>query len=714
MKRVHFALALIPVFAASAGALPPQTGTTNPLLSRSPLPFQAPPFNRIHDSDYQPAVEEGMKQQLAEIAAIADRPEPPTFANTIEAMERSGELLTRAVKVFLNMDQSNTNDAIQKAKAELAPKLAAHTDAIYLNPKLYARVKSLYERRDTLGLDAEAKYLVERYHRAFLRAGATLSDDDKATLTSLNKEEAELTTQFEDRLLADTNASAVVVSDRSHLAGLSDGDLAAAAEAAKEKKLDGQWVLALQNTTQQPPLGSLTNRSLRQQILAASMSRGTHGNDNDTRALAVRLARLRARKANLLGFPTWAAYVLDDQMAKTPGNAEKLMTDLVPPATARARREADAIQKQIDAAKGGFTLGAADWDLYAEKVRKAEYDLDETKVRPYFDLERVERDGVFFAATQLYGVTFKERKDLPVYHSDVRVWEVFDSNGQSLALYYGDYFQRASKQGGAWCDSFVDQSRLLGTKPVIVVNTNFPKPAAGERALLSSTEVTVLFHEFGHALHGIFQDVNYPTLGNTPRDFVEFPSQFNEHWAFEPSVFANYAKHAKTGEPMPAELVAKIKKSRTFNQGYLTTEYLAAALLDMAWHTLPADAKVADVEAFEKAALERYRVALPQVPPRYRTSYFAHIWGGGYSAGYYAYLWSEVLDDDAYDWFRDNGGMTRANGDRFRRMILSRGGTQDVAALYRAFRGRDPEVGPLMRERGLASEGSPAATALSP
>jgi peptidyl-dipeptidase Dcp len=714
MKRVHFALALIPVFAASAGALPPQTGTTNPLLSRSPLPFQAPPFNRIHDSDYQPAVEEGMKQQLAEIAAIADRPEPPTFANTIEAMERSGELLTRAVKVFLNMDQSNTNDAIQKAKAELAPKLAAHTDAIYLNPKLYARVKSLYERRDTLGLDAEAKYLVERYHRAFLRAGATLSDDDKAALTSLNKEEAELTTQFEDRLLADTNASAVVVSDRSHLAGLSDGDLAAAAEAAKEKKLDGQWVLALQNTTQQPPLGSLTNRSLRQQILAASMSRGTHGNDNDTRALAVRLARLRARKANLLGFPTWAAYVLDDQMAKTPGNAEKLMTDLVPPATARARREADAIQKQIDAAKGGFTLGAADWDLYAEKVRKAEYDLDETKVRPYFDLERVERDGVFFAATQLYGVTFKERKDLPVYHSDVRVWEVLDSNGQSLALYYGDYFQRASKQGGAWCDSFVDQSRLLGTKPVIVVNTNFPKPAAGERALLSSTEVTVLFHEFGHALHGIFQDVNYPTLGNTPRDFVEFPSQFNEHWAFEPSVFANYAKHAKTGEPMPAELVAKIKKSRTFNQGYLTTEYLAAALLDMAWHTLPADAKVADVEAFEKAALERYRVALPQVPPRYRTSYFAHIWGGGYSAGYYAYLWSEVLDDDAYDWFRDNGGMTRANGDRFRRMILSRGGTQDVAALYRAFRGRDPEVGPLMRERGLASEGSPAATALSP
>src|SRR4030095_2913069 len=341
-----------------------------------------------------------------------------------------------------------------------------------------------------------------------------------------------------------------------------------------------------------------------------------------TRALAVRLARLRARKANLLGFPTWAAYVLDDQMAKTPGNAEKLVTDIVPTATARARREADAIQKQIDAAKGGFTLGAADWDLYAEKVRKAEYDLDESKVRPYFDLERVERDGVFFAATRLYGVTFKERKDLPVYHSDVRVWEVFDSNGQSLALYYGDYFQRASKQGGAWCDSFVDQSRLLGTKPVIVVNTNFPKPAAGERALLSSTEVTVLFHEFGHALHGIFQDVNYPTLGNTPRDFVECPSQFNEHWAFEPSVFANYAKHAKTGEPMPAELVAKIKKSRTFNQGYLTTEYLAAALPDMAWHTLPADAKVADVEAFEKAALERYRVALPQGSPPYRTSHF--------------------------------------------------------------------------------------------
>ena len=707
MKRLRLALAMLLLLASAAAATPP--AAKNPLLTQSPLPFRAPPFDSIHDADYQPAIEEGMKRQLAEIAAIADSPEPPTFANTIEAMERSGELLTRASKIFFNMDQSNTNEAIQKTKGELAPKLAAHTDTIYLNPKLYARVKSLYERRETLGLDAEAKYLVERYHRSFLRAGATLSDADKAELTRLNEEEAALTTQFTDRLLADSNASAVVVSDRSQLAGLSDGDLAAAAEAAKEKKLDGQWLLPLQNTTQQPPLGSLTNRSLRQKLLDASMTRGTHGNENDTRALAVRLAQLRARKAKLLGFPTYAAYMLDDQMAKTPDNAEKLMTDLVPAATARARREADAIQKQIDAAKGGFRLSAADWDLYAGKVRKIEYDLDESKVRPYFDLDRVERDGAFFAANKLYGVTFKERKDLPVYHPDVRVFEVFDSNGQSLALYYGDYFQRPSKSGGAWCDSFVDQSRLLGTKPVIVVNTNFPKPAAGERPLLSSTEATVLFHEFGHALHGIFQDVRYPTLGATPRDFVEFPSQFNEHWAFEPTVFANYAKHAKTGEPMPAELVAKIKKSRTFNQGYLTTEYLAAALLDMAWHTLPADAKVEDVEAFEKAALERYRVALPQVPPRYRTTYFAHIWGGGYAAGYYAYLWSEVLDDDAYDWFRDNGGMTRANGDRFRRMILSRGGTQDAAALYRAFRGRDPEVGPLLRERGLVGEDSPAA-----
>ena len=674
---------------------------SNPFAGKSPLLYQAPPFDRIQESDYLPAFEEGMRQQRAEIDAIARNPEPPTFENTIVAMERSGGLLTRVSKVFFNMDQSDTNPAIQKIKAEVAPKLAAHSDAIYLDPKLYARVKAIYDKRETLGLDPESKYLVERDRLAFVRAGAELSDGDKAALTALNQEESTLTTGFADRVLADTKDSALVVEDRAKLAGLSEGDLAAAAQAAKERKLDGKWVLELQNTTQQPPLSSLTDRETRERLLQASILRGRHGGENDTRATVQRLAELRAKKARLLGFPTYAAYVLDDQMAKTPGNAEKLLTDLVPPATAKARGEAARLQKQIDAAHGGFTLTAADWDLYAEKVRKAEYDLDESEVRPYLELDRVLQDGVFYAATQLYGITFKPRPDIPVYHPDVRVWEVFDADGKSLALYYGDYFQRASKSGGAWCDSFVDQSRLLGTHPVVVNNLNFTKPAPGKPALLSFENVTVLFHEFGHALHGFFQNVNYPTLGSTPRDFVEFPSQFNEHWALEPAILAHYARHHGTGAPMPDALVARIRKTKTFNQGYKTTEYVAAALVDLAWHTLPPDAPRPEVAAFEKAALERFRVDLPAVPPRYHTTYFSHIWGGGYAAGYYAYMWAEVIDDDAWAWFQENGGLTRKNGDRFRQMLLSRGHTGDLAAMYRAFRGRDPIVQPLLEERGL-------------
>ena len=674
---------------------------SNPFAAPSPLLYQAPQFDRIKDSDYLPALEEGMRRQRAEIDAIAANPAPPTFENTIVAMEKTGELLTRVSKVFFNMDQSNTNPTIQKIKAEVAPKLAAHSDAIFLNPKLYARVEAIYEKRDGLGLDAESKYLVERDRLAFIRAGAELSDADKATLTALNQEESTLTSGFIDKVLADTKASAVVVDDRRKLAGLPDTDVAAAAEAAKERKLDGRWVLDLQNTTQQPPLTYLTDRALRRTILETSERRGAHGGDDDTRATVARLAELRAKKAKLLGFPTYAAYVLDDQMAKTPANAEKLMTDVVPAATAKARGEAARMQKAIDAEKGGFALTAADWQLYAEKVRKAEYDLDEAQVRPYFELDRVLQDGVFYAATQLYGITFKPRPDLPVYHPDVRAWEVFDADGKSLAIYYGDYFQRASKSGGAWCDSFVDQARLLGTHPVVVTNLNFTKPAPGQKAFLSSENVTVLFHEFGHALHGFFQNVNYPTLAGTPRDFVEFPSQFNEHWAFEPSIFAHYAKHGETGAPMPEALVAKIRKTKTFNQGYKTTEYVAAALLDLAWHTLPPDAPKQDPLAFEKSALERFHVDLAAVPPRYRTTYFAHIFGGGYAAGYYAYMWSEVIDDDAWVWFKENGGLTRKNGDRFRQMILSRGHTEDLAAMYRAFRGRDPIVQPLLEERGL-------------
>ena len=676
---------------------------SNPFFQKSPLQDQAPPFDKIKDADYAPAIEEGMKRQIAEIDAIANDPAPPTFANTLEAMERSGELLIRVAKVFFNLAQSNTDDAMQKIRAEEAPKLAAHQDAIYLNAKLYARVKALYEKRDALSLDPESRYLLQRYHVNFVRAGAELKDADKVKLRALNEEEAKLTTQFVQFLLADTKASSVVVSDKAELAGLSEGDLASAEGRAKERGLAGKWIIDLQNTTQQPVLSSLTNRALRQRILEASEARCNHGGPNDTKAIAARLAQLRAQRAKLLGFATHAAYVLDDQMAKTPDHALKLLTDMVPAATAKAGREAARMQQLIDSEKGPFKLGAADWELSAEKVRKADYDIDEEQVKPYFLLDRVLQDGVFFAAHELYGLTFKERKDLPVYDPDVRVFEVFEADGRSLALYYGDYFQRANKSGGAWDDSFVDQSALLGTKPVVVNVLNLPKPAAGHPALLSFDGVKTLFHEFGHALHGMFSNIRYPTLAGTPRDWVEMPSQFNEHWALEPAVLTHYARHYQTGEPIPAALVERIRKTKTFNEGYATTEYLAAALLDLAWHTLPADAPQAHVDAFEKAALQRFHVDVPQVPPRYRTTYFSHIWDGGYSAGYYAYLWSEVLDHDAYYWFKEHGGMTRANGQRFREMILSREGTADVAELYRAFRGRDPIVQPLLEERGLVT-----------
>jgi peptidyl-dipeptidase Dcp len=698
-------------FLASGSAAPqassvPAASSPNPFSSASTLQFETPPFDKIKDSDYPPAFEEGMKQQLAEVEAIASQSAPPTFANTIEAMERTGVLLTRVSKVFFNLAQSNTSAAIQKIRAEVAPKLASHQDTIYLNARLFARIKTLYDARASLGLDPEASYLLEQYNKTFVRAGAVLSDSDKATLRALNQEEAKLSTDFTEKVLADTNASAVVVENKSDLDGLSDGDIAAAALAAKERGFEGKWVLALQNTTQQPPLASLKNRALRERILQASMARCNRGGNTDTKATDVRLAQVRAQKAKLLGFETAAAYILDDQMAKTPQNAEKLMTDLVPAATDRARAEAARLQQTIDSEKGGFRLRASDWEFYSQKVRKAEYDLDESAVRPYLELDRVLRDGVFFAANQLYGITFKERKDIPVYQPDVRVFEVFDTDGKPLALYFGDYFARPNKSGGAWCDTFVDQSTLMGTHPVVVNVTNFSKPAPGQPALLSSDDLRTIFHEFGHALHAMFTHIKYPLLGNVPRDFVECPSQFNEHWSLEPAVFQNFAKHYQTGKPMPPPLVEKIKKSHIFNQGYATTEYLASALLDMAWHTLPPEAPQQDVNTFEKAALERFHVDIAEVPPRYHTTYFSHIWSGGYSAGYYAYLWSAVLDNDAYAWFKEHGGMTRANGQRFREMVLSHPGTQDVAAMYRAFRGRDANVEALLEDRGLKKSGT--------
>jgi peptidyl-dipeptidase Dcp len=707
MKRLTFLLTLAFSLFASLAVAQTQAAAaptdTNPFFTPSPLPFQAPPFDRIKDSDFQPAIEEGMKRQIVEVEAIADSSDAPTFANTIEAMERAGLLLTRVSRVFFGLAQSNTNPTIQKIQSEEAPRLAAHRDAIYLNPKLFARVKAVYDQREGSGLSAEAKRLAERYHKDFVRAGALLSDAAKSALRALNKEQSTLTNDFRKKVLADTNESPVVVDDKAMLEGLSDADVAVAAEAAKSRGLTGKWVLTLQNTTQQPYQTTLKNRALRQRLFDASSQRGNHGGDNDTKAIVTRLAQLRAQRAKLLGFPSFAAFSLDDQMAKTPENALKLMNDLVPASTGKARDEAARMQKLIDAQNGGFKLGPQDWQYYAEQVRKAEYDLDESQTKPYFELDRVLRDGVFFAANKLYGITFKERKDIPVYQPDVRVWEVTDVDGKPLALFYGDFFSRQSKAGGAWTSSFVGQSGLLGTRPVVTNTENFTKPAAGQPALLTFTEVTTMFHEFGHALHGMFSNVQYPTLAGSsvPRDYVEFPSQFNEHWALEPTVFANYARHYKTGEAMPQALVEKIKKSRTFNQGFETTEYLAAALLDMAWHSLPADAPLQDVNVFEPKALTGFHIDMPEVPPRYHTTYFSHIWGSGYSAGYYAYLWSEVLDDDAFGWFKEHGGMTRANGQRFRDMILSRGGTQDAAAMYRAFRGRDPIIEPLLEERGL-------------
>ncbi|KRG45153.1 dipeptidyl carboxypeptidase [Stenotrophomonas pictorum JCM 9942] len=687
---------------------PPQAGqpadaSTNPFMAVSPLPFQAPAFDKIKDSDYLPAFAEGMRQHLAEIKKITDNPQPATFDNTLLPMEKSGAMLDRVSRVFFSVVQADTNPERQKIQGEVVPQLAAHSDAIYLDAKLFERVKAVYDARQGAGLEPEQLRVVEETYKGFVKAGAQLSDPDKETLKQYNAEEATLSNDFHNKLVAATAAGAVVIDDKAQLAGLSDGDIAAAEDAAKGRKLDGKWVLSLQNTTQQPALGSLQDRDVRAKVLQASETRTEHGDTNDTRAIIQRLAQLRAAKAKLLGFPNYAAYNLTDQMAQTPEHALKLLTDTVPAATAKARGELAEIQKVIDAQKGGFKASASDWDFYAEQVRKAKYDLDESQIKPYFELDNVLQNGVFYAANQLYGLTFKERKDLPVYHPDVRVFEVTDANGQPLALFYADFFKRDSKSGGAWMDVFVEQDGLTGTKPVVYNVSNFTKPAAGQPALLSWDDVTTMFHEFGHALHGMFSNTKYPSVAGTgvPRDFVEFPSQFNEHWASDPKVFANYAKHYQTKAAMPQELVDKIAKAKTFNQGYMTTEYLSAALLDLAWHTQGADAPLQDVDKFEADALKRYKVDLAQVPPRYRSSYFDHIWGGGYSAGYYAYFWAEMIDHDAFEWFKENGGLTRENGQVFRDKILSIGNTRDLATAYRDFRGKDPSVEPLLKNRGL-------------
>jgi peptidyl-dipeptidase Dcp len=677
-------------------------GPSNPFYSPSTLPFQAPPFDRIKDSDYQPAIEAGMAQQLREIEAIANNSAPPTFDKTLVAMEKSGQLYRRVMEAFDGVTGANTNPTLQQVEKVEAPKQAAHQDAIYLNDKLFQRVAAIYTQRESLHLDAESLRLAEVYYQRFVHAGAKLSEADKTKLKQLNEEESTLSNAFSSKLLAATKDAAYFTTDKASLAGLSEAQIAAGAQAAKGRGKDG-YLLPLQNTTQQPDLAALSDRAARQSLFEDSWTRAERGGANDTRDTIARLAQLRAEKAQLLGYPSYAAWKLEDQMAKTPEAALNFMNALVPATTAKAAGEAKDIQAVIDSQHGGFTLQPWDWNFYAEQVRKARYDLDEAQVKPYFELTNVLENGVFYAANQLYGLTFEERKDIPVYHPDVRVFEVFDEGHKPLALFYCDYFKRDNKNGGAWMSNFVGQSKLMSTLPVVYNVANFSKPAPGQPALISFTDVTTMFHEFGHALHGMFSDAEYPTLSGThvPRDFVEFPSQFNEHWALYPTVFSHYAKHYQTGAPMPAELAAKIKKAARFNQGYLFTELLAAAELDMQWHTLPPSAPLQKPDAFEAEALAKTHLALSDVPPRYRSSYFAHIWGSGYAAGYYAYLWSEMLDDDAYQWFEDHGGLTRANGDRFRKMVLSRGYTEDLQAMYDAWLGGKPGIEPMLKYRGL-------------
>jgi peptidyl-dipeptidase Dcp len=713
---VLFMTNLIAAGAVTIGSLNPALaatadfGPSNPFYAPSILPFQAPPFDKIKDEDYQPAIEAGMAQQKVEIQTIADNPAAPSFDNTIVAMEKTGLLLDRVHAAFNGVTGANTNPFLENVETIEAPKLAAHRDFVFLNTKLFARVAAIYTQRATLKLDPESLRLLEYTYDQFVHAGANLSEADKTELRKLNEEISTLSNAFNTKLLAATKEGAYITTDKGALTGLSEARIAAATQAAKGRKVEG-FLIPLQNTTQQPDLVSLSNRATRQAISEHSWNRAERGDANDTRETIAHLAQLRARKAKLLGYPSYAAWKLEDQMAKTPEKALQFMDAIVPAATAKAAHEAKDIQAVIDAQQdarhGGFQVEAYDWNFYAEQVRKARYNIDDAEVKPYFELDNVLQNGVFYAANQLYGITFKERHDIPVYQSDVRVFEVFDADGKHLALFYCDYFKRDNKNGGAWMSEFVGQSHLLGGQPVVYNVANLPKPAAGEPALISFTDVVTMFHEFGHALHGMFSNAEYPTLAGTAtaRDFVEFPSQFNEHWALYPAVFAHYAKHYKTGEPMPPELAARIRKAATFNKGYDMTEILAAAELDMQWHFLPPNAPLQNPDEFEKQALQKTHLDVSYVPPRYRSTYFSHIWQSGYSAGYYAYLWTEMLADDAFQWFDENGQLTRANGDRFRKMVLSRGNTEDLAKMYENWRGAPPNTKAMLKHRGLEESG---------
>ena len=693
------ALAHAAVAAPSAAAL----DASNPFAKQSSLPLNYPAFDKIKDEHFLPAYAAGMRAQLREVDAIANSKAAPTFDNTIVAMERSGQLLGRVSAVFSNLQTANTNDRLDAIDREMSPKLAAHNDAIYLNPKLFQRVKTLHDKRAGLKLDAESLHLLERVYKEFVRAGANLSEADKQKLKAYNGEIASLQSEFSQRVLKEANASALVVGTREELAGMSEAEIAAAAAEAEKRGQKGKYAIAIVNTSSQPALATLTNRATRERLMQASLNRGSRGGEFDARELVLRLVKLRAERAALLGYPNYAAYSQELETAKNPAAVNKLLGELAGPAVNNAKKEAAEIQKVIDAEKGNFQVASWDWPIYQDKVRAAKYNFDENQLRPYFELNRVLVDGVFFAATKEFGITFKERKDLPVYDPDVRVFDVFDHDGKQLAIFLFDPYARANKQGGAWMNEYVSQSSLLKRRPVVGNHLNIPKPPAGEPTLLTYDEVRTAFHEFGHALHGMFSNVKYPHFSGTsvPRDFVEYPSQVNEMWAIWPEVLANYARHHKTGAAMPKELLDKVVASKKFNQGYLTTEYLAASLIDQRWHQLTPGEIPTDVLAFEAKALKDAGADFAPVPPRYRTTYFSHSMNGGYSAGYYAYLWSEKLDADTVEWFKQNGGLSRKNGDHFRKTLLSRGGTADAMDLFRNFRGRDPIIEPLLERRGL-------------
>jgi peptidyl-dipeptidase Dcp len=690
--------------AASASAA---ATADNPLFMASPLPMQYPPFDQVRDEHFAPALDRGMAEQLAEVQAIADNPAAPSFDNTIVALERSGRLLRRTTTLLFSLLGADANPARQQLQTDYAAKLAAQRDAVLLNPKLFARVQALYAQRDKAAPNAEARRLIERYRSDMLRAGAQLDDAQKARMKAINGELATLGARFNRAVLAEVNDSAIVVDTAEELAGLSPAQIAAAAEAAKKRGLDGKYVIALLNTTIQPFETQLQNRAIRERLHRASVARGARGNEFDTRETLARVMALRAERAALLGYATPAAYVLEEETAKSADTVNALLGQLAPAAVASARQEAAELQKLIDAeqaAKGqpSFPLQAWDWSFYAEKLRAAKYGFDESQLKPYLEITSVLEKGVFFAANQLYGISFKRRTDLPVYRDDVRVYDVFDTHGKPLAIFIADLYARPSKRGGAWMNAYVGQNPLEGTQPVVANHLNIPKPPPGEPTLMTWDEVNTLFHEFGHALHGMFNQSRYPGLTRVPRDFVEYPSQVNEVWADWPSVLANYARHYQTGAPMPRELLDKVARAKRFNQGYMTVSYLAAAIVDQRLHQLKAEDMpvAADVPAFEARVLKEAGIDFGPVPPRYKLPYFSHIMGG-YSAGYYAYIWSEVLDADTVEWLKANGGLKRANGDQLRAKLLSRGGSEDAMVLFRNLVGHGPDIKPLLERRGL-------------